>query len=559
MKFKISIEVVCIFAVVAYFSQVLMAYDIDCNHFEGSFDDAGYSDVINWGGNSTIHPYSMHEVLSGEWGCAINYDNISTEPKSMWLTTDFLYPYWTTNSTFSTSSYLDSWDDPNNPVVGNDTAQSKIISADGKIEITIDYEIVDLGAIGWSPLNITDANGNIGSVKSDRMLFLQTYTIENIQASGNITSLELYQLLHGHGANDYGSTIHASYTAANYNDPLTNYVPYNSVHSVGNFQFDFTQWNNLSDTNKSSWVTHTDWVGFSCIVEPDVYDCDFYVGGHSYGTYKPPAGTHIHIEERNLNNVNYAYGETAGAMGWYLPDLAPGESTSITVAFMFGYGPIDYNQPIPPIDVNLTLADNVSDCVNSSTTAANSYFNYNICYSAGEDIDDVNVVANLPSYVDYNSCTGGGTYNSSSHKIVWDLGDLDANDTGCFTVSVRVAKNAIQGGTLTNTVKMYSGDTRLKTARKNTTVCCVYDTVFVDASAADGGDGLSWDTAYNDLQTALTNVNAGLHGCADKIFVAAGTYYPTDINDSEYWNATFQLVDGVNIYGHFEGWEDFLC
>ena len=28
------------------------------------------------------------------------------------------------------------------------------------------------------------------------------------------------------------------------------------------------------------------------------------------------------------------FGQTAGAMGWYLPELEPDESTSITVAFM---------------------------------------------------------------------------------------------------------------------------------------------------------------------------------------------------------------------------------
>jgi len=131
MKVKISTTVVCIFAVVVCFSSVLMAYyRIDCNHFGGTFDNAGYSDAIDWGGNTAYHPYSLHETLSGEWGMAIFYDGISTEPNAMWLSNYFKFPYWWTNSTFSTSSYLSSRDDSNNPVIGYDTAQSKIVSED---------------------------------------------------------------------------------------------------------------------------------------------------------------------------------------------------------------------------------------------------------------------------------------------------------------------------------------------------------------------------------------------------------------------------------------------
>jgi hypothetical protein len=351
MNSKISTKAVCILVVMFCFSSVSMAYDLYCDYFNAYFDDAGYSDVINWG-YSPNHPYpyqgGFHETLSGEWGAAIFYNGLSTEPNSMWLSNYFKFPYWYTNSTFSTSLYLNSWDDPNNPVQGYDTAQSKIVSGDGKVEITIDYEIVDLGDGNWSPLAIRDKDGNIGFVKSDQFLFLQTYTIKNLQNDANITGLELYQMVHSHGADDYGPVVNVSYTNANYSDPLANYAPYNPVHTIGNFHFDVTQWNEPNDPNADPQSEpHQDWVGFSSTAEPDVYECNIYpTDNGDYG--KPTKGTHIHIEKRNLNNVNYSYGETAGAMGWYLPDLAPGQSTSITVAFMFGCGPIDYNTPPMP-------------------------------------------------------------------------------------------------------------------------------------------------------------------------------------------------------------------
>ena len=60
-------------------------------YFYGTFDAAGFSDIIYWG-DSPNHGCNYHEVLSGEWGAAIFYDSISTEPNAMWLTNKFLFP-----------------------------------------------------------------------------------------------------------------------------------------------------------------------------------------------------------------------------------------------------------------------------------------------------------------------------------------------------------------------------------------------------------------------------------------------------------------------------------
>ena len=56
--------------------------------------------------------------------------------------------------------------------------------------------------------------------------------------------------------------------------------------------------------------------------------------------YKPPEGTHISIENTTLNGAELSFGEVAGAMGWYLGTLDPDESVSLTVAIMFGAGPV---------------------------------------------------------------------------------------------------------------------------------------------------------------------------------------------------------------------------
>lgn len=68
---------------------------------------------------------------------------------------------------------------------------------------------------------------------------------------------------------------------------------------------------------------------------------------------------------------------------------------------------------------------------------------------------------------------------------------------------------------------------------------------YVNASATGNSNGLSWTNAMTDLQAALSIVIYG-----DEIWVAAGQYKPTTTADR---TVSFELRDGVNIYGGFIG------
>jgi len=83
-------------------------------------------------------------------------------------------------------------------------------------------------------------------------------------------------------------------------------------------------------------------------------------------------------------------------------------------------------------------------------------------------------------------------------------------------------------------------------------------TLYVDADAPPGGNGSSWATAHRYLQDALAAAAAS-GGTVEEVWVAGGTYRPDEsaANPSGTGDrtATFQMLNGVALYGHFGGTE----
>lgn len=73
---------------------------------------------------------------------------------------------------------------------------------------------------------------------------------------------------------------------------------------------------------------------------------------------------------------------------------------------------------------------------------------------------------------------------------------------------------------------------------------------YVDSAAVGNNNGSSWANAYTDLQAAFSASDS-----LDQIWVAKGTYYPT--NDTTR-NTSFLLKGGVSYYGGFAGHETQL-
>jgi uncharacterized repeat protein (TIGR01451 family) len=524
-------------------------------YFYGDMDAAGYSDWI-WYGPSPIHDHGYHEVLSGEWGAAIYYDGIDTnltnDPndaanrrQAMWLTKDYVFPGWTTNSDFVFGGTCIAQQNPNNPAPLYDTGKSVIYN--DQVEITIDYEVVDLEFRdpnlyeSRSPMGFIDeATGLPVSMPSERYCFLQTYTVRNL-TSQTLTGLEFYQLHHSHGNNEYAAAVNSTYTDIAWDDPLEDYTPYDSVHTVGNFRYDITQWNSMRAPGSAN---HIDYVCFSSTIEPDWIDNDVYKG-HSG---KPTSGTHLHVEDRNLNGIDAIYmKEVCGAMGWSLASLEPNATTSITLAYMFSIE----TEAESSVELTKTILD-PNDCYspgdeltyrieweNLSDQAAENavlydYFPAGVTYPVEYSFDpNFQMVSSDPNYVD-----GENVY-------VLEIGTIPAFGSGSLDLSVIVNEKAIPKGILRNIAEIH---TSIGSDRKvyDANVCCwsTSNIIYVDQNAQGNNNGNSWQDAMVDLQDALARYATG---CGSEIWVAQGVYDPG--RDA---GTTFTLPDGVSVYGGFK-------
>ncbi len=191
--------------------------------------------------------------------------------------------------------------------------------------------------------------------------------------------------------------------------------------------------------------------------------------------------------------------------------------------------------------------------------ALGNYLIYDIAWDAN-GYADTNVVITdyLPKEVNgpnENEISGGGVYHPNDHTVTWDLNDISSSDSSTIQIKTKVNFYARPGHTITNKVEM-EGDTYLVISTCDVNVDNYGSSIiYVNDDANGYKNGTNWQDAYTDLQDALTGAKS-LGSEITDIWVAAGTYQPVaDINVPEYKTYSFELLDNVGLFGHFDGTE----
>ncbi len=286
---------------------------IDNPNWNITLTDFGYSDFLF----DNTPGFEGREYLSGEWGAAIGYG--STSPQ--WLDPNFLYPDWTTNSTFHVVNPIS--------LVGTNAATLPIaesVIANNDLQITLRYEMLD--TIVGTPMGTkaASATGAGTFVDSNRYVLQQTYTVENI-SGGTIDNVQLFQLLHGLNAQS-GVYDNRAYAGA-----LSNYQYDTTLHG--------TDPNSAGAGSSSAGLE--DYIGFQAAVAPTAFEIGRYgtEGIDDHGLGKPSDGVHLSIEA-NWQGAPYASRQgtdsfapvdrwIAGGQRWNLGTLASGNSTSFSL------------------------------------------------------------------------------------------------------------------------------------------------------------------------------------------------------------------------------------
>ena len=252
---------------------------------------------------------------------------------------------------------------------------------------------------------------------------------------------------------------------------------------------------------------------------------------------KYPNLTHLQVKEAIMNSV----------------DVPPVPLQCVSHGRLNLNKALKYWAPLP--DESFSITDDIYDCILPSSQSGDSYINYTIRYDAnGYPDSNVVLIDYLPEEVDYNYCSGGGYYDSNTKTVMWNIGTLTSDSNGLFTLRVKVKSTVQQGQNIINIAELI-GDNYSYWATKETEICAI-GTVYVNQAADEGGNGSNWQEAYKELRDALTAIRYGVHPDVNQIFVAAGTYKPT--SDPNLIDRSFEMIDGIDMYGHFAGWESSI-
>jgi hypothetical protein len=251
------------------------------------------------------------------------------------------------------------------------------------------------------------------------------------------------------------------------------------------------------------------------------------------------------------NKLGEYYNTSTGIEKFYIEGFSIARWRIQTVSQESAGFAIDNVEMSEPTCIQLQKSDNVPGCVYPGNKIRYTIsYNYPSGAACG-DFYNVEIIDYLPDEIVQTPSAvipgQGGIYDQGTNTVTWALGTLTPGVSGYVTVLVEVASGAEQGSVIKNLAELTSDSLTIAQAQENTNVCCVGPKIIYVDNRVTGGnhDGTSWQNAYNTLQEAL---GMAPHACGSQIWVAGGPYTVTE--------STFNLVEGISIYGHFKGGVD---
>jgi hypothetical protein len=282
------------------------------------------------------------------------------------------------------------------------------------------------------------------------------------------------------------------------------------------------------------------------------------------------SGVFDNLTKELMSDWSTTYHNTFTAWGDGFKVFELGEANTSEI----GYDVVTIAAPINPMGFDLDKYDDIADgnCVNIDdpikytiewhNTTEQTFYDAYI-----KDIFPVGVNYTVAYTFDPNTwqfISSDPGYDEETHTYTYPIGAIPPNDSGILQLDVVVNNLAVPGYYLHNVAELWATvydanglnpvERLIATAYEDTLACC-WDTegiLYVDQNAAGNNTGVSWTDAYTSLDSALTRARETQCTFDYIIYVAQGTYPPTDTENG------FVLPENVSVYGGFPtGGSDF--
>ncbi len=175
-------------------------------------------------------------------------------------------------------------------------------------------------------------------------------------------------------------------------------------------------------------------------------------------------------------------------------------------------------------------------------------------YQDTDSVTSIQITDSIPQEVSITAVkTEGATLIQigAAPHYVWEIEELIPQEYSIITLSGEVKSDVNPPFNFTNSVAITAASGDPVSDDNSVSVQSVArDTIYVDVSKTGGANsGANWADAFTSLQSALDVAQAG-----DQVWVAQGVYVPSKrVDEDDPRSATFNLVNGVALYGGFSG------